>query len=126
RARPLEDEVAARARLLLDVRELVRARRIGRQVVEPGDGACAVPERGMARHVADPLAPEVHLAPVPKPLEVLRARLQHSPTLHALPAPRYRRRMKQELEFFDVAALPWEPIEGSPGLAERILSGEKG
>lgn len=34
--------------------------------------------------------------------------------------------MKQELEFFDVSTIPWERIEGSPGLSERILAGEKG
>lgn len=34
--------------------------------------------------------------------------------------------MKQTLEFFDVSSLPWEPIDGSPGLSERILAGEKG
>jgi hypothetical protein len=33
--------------------------------------------------------------------------------------------MKEELEFFDVSSLPWEPVEGRPGLSERILAGEK-
>jgi hypothetical protein len=32
---------------------------------------------------------------------------------------------KQELEFFDVSALPWEPIPGPAGLSERILSGDR-
>lgn len=34
--------------------------------------------------------------------------------------------MKQELEFIGVEALPWGPIEGQPGMSERILSGVKG
>ena len=33
--------------------------------------------------------------------------------------------MKEELEFFDVSVLPWEPIEGSSGLSQRILAGQK-
>lgn len=34
--------------------------------------------------------------------------------------------MKEELEFHDVSGVPWEEIEGSPGLAEKILAGRKG
>lgn len=33
--------------------------------------------------------------------------------------------MKQELEFFDVSSLPWEAVEGSPGMEQKILSGDK-
>jgi hypothetical protein len=33
--------------------------------------------------------------------------------------------MKEELEFFPVEDRPWEDIEGSPGLSERILAGDK-
>lgn len=33
--------------------------------------------------------------------------------------------MKQELEFFDVSTIPWEPIDGSPGQSQRILAGDK-
>jgi hypothetical protein len=34
--------------------------------------------------------------------------------------------MKEELEFYDVESRPWEPVEGSPGLLERIIAGRKG
>jgi hypothetical protein len=33
--------------------------------------------------------------------------------------------MKEELEFTDVFGFAWEPIEGQPGLSERILAGDK-
>jgi hypothetical protein len=33
--------------------------------------------------------------------------------------------MKHEREFFAADATPWEPIEGQPGLSERILAGGK-
>lgn len=33
--------------------------------------------------------------------------------------------MKEELEFFSAEDVPWEDIEGSPGLSERILAGDK-
>lgn len=33
---------------------------------------------------------------------------------------------KEELEFYDVTGRPWEAIEGSPGLSERIIAGRKG
>jgi hypothetical protein len=33
--------------------------------------------------------------------------------------------MKEEREFFPASEKPWEPIEGSPGQAERILAGDK-
>ncbi|MBI4321903.1 MAG: cupin, partial [Chloroflexi bacterium] len=29
---------------------------------------------------------------------------------------------KPEFEFFDPEEMPWQPIEGTPGLSERILS----
>ncbi len=33
--------------------------------------------------------------------------------------------MKKELEFFDVSALPWEPVPGFAGLEQKILAGDK-
>jgi hypothetical protein len=33
--------------------------------------------------------------------------------------------VKTEREFYAVDAVPWEPIEGQPGLSERILAGQK-
>ncbi len=33
--------------------------------------------------------------------------------------------MKEELEFFDAGSVLWEPIDGSPGLSQRILAGDK-
>jgi hypothetical protein len=30
--------------------------------------------------------------------------------------------MKQEREFFDTTALDWQPVVGSPGVSERVLS----
>ena len=33
--------------------------------------------------------------------------------------------MKKELEFFDVSALPWEPVPGFTGLEQKILAGDK-
>lgn len=32
--------------------------------------------------------------------------------------------MKQELEFFDVSSLPWEPIPGLTGIEQKILAGD--
>ena len=31
---------------------------------------------------------------------------------------------KQELEFFDVEALPWRPVEGMPGMEQKVLAGD--
>ncbi len=33
--------------------------------------------------------------------------------------------MKQELEFFDVTSLPWEPIPGLSGIEQKILAGDR-
>jgi ChrR Cupin-like domain len=33
--------------------------------------------------------------------------------------------MKEEREFFSAEEVPWEHIEGPPGLSERILAGDK-
>ena len=30
--------------------------------------------------------------------------------------------MKQEKEFFDTTAMPWQPVDDSPGVSERVLS----
>mgnify|MGYP006297039471 CR=1 FL=1 len=33
--------------------------------------------------------------------------------------------IKQELEFFDVEALPWEAVAGMPGTEQKILAGDR-
>lgn len=33
--------------------------------------------------------------------------------------------VKQELEFFDVATLPWEAVAGMPGMEQKVLAGDK-
>ena len=33
--------------------------------------------------------------------------------------------MKEALEFFDPEAIPWEQVEGMPGMEQKILSGSK-
>ena len=33
--------------------------------------------------------------------------------------------MKQELEFFDAGAIPWEPVAGLPGMEQKVLAGDK-
>ena len=30
--------------------------------------------------------------------------------------------MKQKKEFFDTTAMPWQPVDDSPGVSERVLS----